>query len=203
MNRRTYLAAAGVLSAVSAGCLTGDPGSGETPHESPDNKDPATQATPTSGNNSRPTTGHNTAEQHEGETTPVHHEYETTEIRIVSPAGVQLGEVTAEIADTRELRYLGLSDTESLPNDRGMLFVHESVQDLTYVMREMNFPIDIVFADAEGVITRISHARAPEEDEDGTNLRYPGRGKYVLEVNHHWTTDRGIGDGDILEFALP
>jgi uncharacterized membrane protein (UPF0127 family) len=111
--------------------------------------------------------------------------------------------VTAAIADTRELRYLGLSDTELLPADRGMLFVYESIEDLTYVMREMDFGIDIVFADSEGQITTIHHARPPGPDEDGEELTYSGRGQYVLEVNRGWTTDRGIDPNDILKFTLP
>lgn len=109
-----------------------------------------------------------------------------------------LGEVTAAVADTPELRYTGLSETETLPEDRGMLFVYESVAERTYVMREMDFGIDVVFADDEGQITTIHHAPAPEPDEDGSEQRYPGRGQYVLEVNYGWTTDRGVTVGDWL-----
>ncbi|PSP40262.1 DUF192 domain-containing protein, partial [Halobacteriales archaeon QH_2_66_30] len=132
----------------------------------------------------------------------VHEDYETTEVTVRSSDGEELGSVTAAIADTSDLRYLGLSDTEYLPEDRGMLFVFDEAQELTFVMREMDFPIDIVYADDEGVITSIHHARAPGPDEDGNDLQYPGRGQYVLEVNQHWTTERGVEGGDVLEFEL-
>lgn len=133
----------------------------------------------------------------------IHAGYETTEVTIESADGEQLGSVTAAIADSRDLRYTGLSDTESLPADRGMLFVYEERRDLTYVMREMDFPIDIVYADPDGTITGIHHARAPGPDEDGNDLRYPGSGQYVLEVTHEWTTARGVEVGDRLVFELP
>jgi len=130
----------------------------------------------------------------------VHADYETTEVRVLAPDGTELGSVTAALADTPELRYLGLSETESLPPDRGMLFVFEDVADRTFVMRGMDFGIDIVFAGGDGTITRVHEAPAPEPDEDGSDQRYPGRGQYVLEVVRGWTSDRGVGEGDALEF---
>ena len=132
----------------------------------------------------------------------IHAGYETTEIVVETPDGDRLGSVTAAIADTDELRYLGLSDTDDLPDDRGMLFVYDNVADRTFVMREMSFGIDIVYADADGVITDIHHAPAPEPDEDGNEQRYPGRGQYVLEVAYEWTTARGVREGDVLAFTL-
>ncbi len=135
-----------------------------------------------------------------GDVDPIHPEYETREVRVETADGDPLGSVTAAIADTPDRRYTGLSDTETLPEDRGMLFVYESVRDLTYVMREMRFGIDIVYADADGVITRIHHASQPGPDEDGEEREYPGRGQYVLEVGYEWTTDRGVSVGDVLRF---
>jgi uncharacterized membrane protein (UPF0127 family) len=134
---------------------------------------------------------------------PVHEDYDKTVVTVRTPGGEELGSVTAAIADTGDLRYLGLSDTESLPENRGMLFVYDGVGDHTYVMREMDFAIDIIFADDEGVITKIHHAPEPGPNEDGSDQRYPGRGQYVLEVNYDWTTDRGVEKGDVLDFELP
>ncbi|MEF8881785.1 MAG: DUF192 domain-containing protein [Halapricum sp.] len=136
------------------------------------------------------------------ETAAVHPGYETATVQAVRASGEPLGSVTAAIADTSGTRYRGLSDTEQLPPDRGMLFVYESVADRVFVMREMDFGIDIVYADAEGTITSIHHAPAPGPDEDGDDQRYPGRGQYVLEVNYGWTTDHGVREGDDLVFSL-
>ncbi len=132
---------------------------------------------------------------------PIHSTSDTREVRIETLDGDRLGSVTAAIADRRELRYTGLSDTESLPEDRGMLFVYDAVGDRTFVMREMAFGIDIVYADADGVITRIHHAPAPGPDEDGETRRYPGRGRYVLEVSYRWTAERDVDVGDVLRFG--
>ncbi|WP_440766208.1 DUF192 domain-containing protein [Natronorubrum sp. DTA7] len=132
----------------------------------------------------------------------VHAEYETTEVAVTDSDGEELGTVTAAIADTPEFQGLGLSDTEELPDDRGMLFVYESVEDREFFMREMSFGIDIVFADDEGIITDIHHAPEPGPDEDGSEQTYAGRGQYVLEVVYEWTAERDVEEGDRLEFEL-
>ena len=187
MDRRTWLATTAALAGLS-GCLDAandvdsadaTPGDG-TPTS--DDGTPTPDATPTPD--------------------PVHESYETTELSVVSEDGSELGSVTAAVADTGDLRYTGLSDTESLPEDRGMLFVYESVADRTFVMRRMDFGIDIVYADSAGTITRIHHAPEPGPDEDGNAQEYPGRGQYVLEVNYEWTTRHGVEAGDRLEFDL-
>lgn len=131
---------------------------------------------------------------------PIHPSYETTRVRVETPDGQRLGAVTAAIADTPDLRYTGLSDTESLPEDRGMLFVYDTVTDHTFVMRRMDFGLDIVYADGDGAITTIHHAPAPGPNEDGNDQEYPGRGQYVLELNRGWTTERGVTVGDLLVF---
>jgi uncharacterized membrane protein (UPF0127 family) len=200
-SRRQVIATA--LAAALAGC-TGDGGDGGTGDDdgaaATPTETPVDTPTETPGNT--PTPEETPAETPQETPVAVHEGYETTEVTVRSSDGEVLGGVTAAIADTHDLRYLGLSDTESLPEDRGMLFVYDEVRDLTYVMREMDFPIDIVYADDEGVITSIHHARAPGPDEDGNDLQYPGRGQYVLEVNQHWTTERGVEGGDVLEFEL-
>ena len=132
-----------------------------------------------------------------------HEDYEHTTVTVHDgETGENLGRVEAAIADTFSTRYLGLSATESLPEDRGMLFVHDSPGEYTYVMREMSFGIDIVFIDPDGTITTIHEAPEPGPSEDGNEQEYPGRGQYVLEVNEGWVADRGVEVGDEVRFEL-
>ncbi|MFU1779880.1 DUF192 domain-containing protein [Haloarcula japonica] len=115
-------------------------------------------------------------------------------------AGEPLGTVEVRIAQTFNQRYVGLSETESLGPDEGMLFVHDEAGEHTYVMRNMSFPLDIIFIDANGTITTIHHAPVPPEGTSDNDLtRYEGRGKYVLEVNRGWTNRTGVSVGDRVE----
>ncbi|WP_225332906.1 DUF192 domain-containing protein [Halomicrobium urmianum] len=121
-------------------------------------------------------------------------EYEETTVTVVDGDGEQLGSVEARVADSTPKRLVGLSRTDDLGPDEGMLFVHDEAERHAYVMREMAFPLDIVFVAANGTITEIHHAPVPS---GGGDLReYPGHGKYVLEVQRGWTnrTDTAVGD---------
>ena len=215
MQRRRLLTVVGTAALTSlAGCIDGDDGSdGETGDGGSDTVDDGSDAgddgsdadadsvdaddTPTETQDDRADSSGETA----GWPSGAYADYETAEVRVVTADGELLGEVNAALALTGEQRYLGLSDAESLPSDGGMLFVYESVADRTFVMRRMDFGIDIIYADDEGVITEIHHAPRPGPEEDGNDQRYPGRGQYVLEVGYRWTVDHGVGLGDRIEFG--
>ncbi|MXV63422.1 DUF192 domain-containing protein [Natronorubrum sp. JWXQ-INN-674] len=122
------------------------------------------------------------------------------EVRVLDgDTGDELATVEAEVADTRAERYTGLSDHDSLEEGHGMLFVHSSERERTYVMRGMEFDIDIIFIDADGEITTIEHARAPEPGEDGNDLEYTGQAQWVLEVPRGYANETGMSAGDEVE----
>lgn len=118
---------------------------------------------------------------------------------IDADSGDRLATVEVEVANTRKERYTGLSDHESLAEGHGMLFVHDGEATRTYVMREMDFPIDMVFVGADRRITAIHHAREPGPNEDGNDIRYSGRAKYVLEVPRGFANETGLSVGDRVE----
>ncbi|MFB6223820.1 MAG: DUF192 domain-containing protein [Haloarcula sp.] len=123
-----------------------------------------------------------------------------TTVAVRENAGQPLGTIEVRIAQTLSQHYVGLSETESLGRNEGMLFVHEEEDVHTYVMRNMSFPLDIIFVDADGTITTIYHAPVPPEGTSDSELkRYEGRGKYVLEVNRGWTNRTGVEVGDRVE----
>ncbi|MFC6756443.1 MULTISPECIES: DUF192 domain-containing protein [Haloarcula] len=109
-----------------------------------------------------------------------------------------LGTVDVRIAANDRQRWTGLSDTESLGPNEGMLFVHPEEDVQTYVMRDMDFALDIIYIDANRTITTIHHAPPPPEGESYSE-RYSGRAKYVLEVNRGWANRTGVSVGDTVE----
>ena len=133
--------------------------------------------------------------------TPTPSRYDHVTVTVYDANGTELAAVRAAVADTPEKRYTGLSDTEFLPEDHGMLFTYGSEGNHTYVMREMDFGLDIVYVGSDGTINTIHHAPEPPEGEDGNDYRYPGRGQYVLEVNLNWTTSHGVEEGDYVEIS--
>ena len=89
------------------------------------------------------------------------------------------------VAETSPERYQGLSETEILPTDTGLLFVYDQeVADRAIVMREMNYPIDVVFIDGSGTVTTI-HSAPPEPGVPDNELaHYSGRARWILEIPH-------------------
>ena len=120
--------------------------------------------------------------------------YNETTVTVSDENGTELGTVDVRIADTRAKRYTGLSETASLDPDEGMLFVHDEEDQHSYVMRDMSFPLDITFVDANGTIVQIFHAGV-----DGENAPYEARGKYVLETNRGWANRTGVSTGDTVD----
>jgi uncharacterized membrane protein (UPF0127 family) len=126
-------------------------------------------------------------------------DYENATVTLRDENGTRLTTVDVRIADTDRKRYVGLSETAGLDPGEGMLFVHESVDTRAYVMRNMSFPLDILFVAPNGTITTIHHAPT-EPGESGDELtEYRGRGKYVLEVPRGYTNATGIDEGDTVE----
>ncbi len=119
-------------------------------------------------------------------------EYDRTTITVHEENGTLLETVEVRVADTREKRQVGLSRTDSLEHHEGMLFVHPEQDSHTYNMRNMSFPLDIVFIAANGTITEIHHAST----SSSRFATYTGEGKYVLEVERSWTATVGVERGD-------
>jgi len=117
-------------------------------------------------------------------------EYNETTVTAYDDNGSELASVEVRIADTTAKRYTGLSETENIAHDEGMLFVHEEESEHGYVMRDMSFPLDIIFLDSKGSVVRVSHASADADDT------YEARAKYVLEVNRGWANQTGLSAGD-------
>lgn len=114
--------------------------------------------------------------------------------------GDTLATVRVRIAKTFEQRYVGLSETDSMGPNEGMLFVHQDEATHAYVMRNMSFELDIIFIAENGTITTIHHAALPPAGTSESELkRYQGRGTYVLEVNRGWANRTGVTVGDEVE----
>lgn len=97
-----------------------------------------------------------------------------------------------EVADDAAERAQGLMQRPQMDPDRGMLFVYESPRRAQFWMKDTLIPLDMIFADSAGVVTRV-HADAVPLDEtpiDG------GEGvRFVLEINAGLAKRLGIVPG--------
>ena len=113
-------------------------------------------------------------------------------------------EFPVEVAVSPEERIKGLSGRASLDAGTGMLFVFEKADRLRFWMREMEFPLDMVWISAGCRVVDISdNVPQPEPDTSLADLpRYSPEAvaKYVLEINAGESAELGLGVGDRVEF---
>ena len=128
-----------------------------------------------------------------------------TRVAVVrADTGAVLLTVDAELATTLETRTRGLMERPSMPVDRGMLFIFEAAQPLSFWMFNTLIPLDIIFADAARRITSI-YASVPPCRAPRRCPTYASHGlaQFVLEVNAGTVAKAGIAVGDALRWQLP
>lgn len=103
-------------------------------------------------------------------------------------------EIKVELADTQEKRTLGLSGRKSLAENRGMFFIFNEVGNYSFWMKDMNFPIDIIWIGEDLKIVGLEKNILPESFP---SLFFPPIPvKYVLETNINWTEENNVQVGD-------
>ncbi len=128
-----------------------------------------------------------------------------TRVEVIRPGtGTVLLAVDAELATRSETRTRGLMERPSLPADRGMLFIFETAQPLSFWMFNMLIPLDIIFANAQRRITTI-HAAVPpcRPPVQCPTYASDGLAQFVLEVNAGSAVKAGLSIGDELRWTVP
>ncbi|RYI12116.1 MAG: DUF192 domain-containing protein [Acetobacteraceae bacterium] len=97
-----------------------------------------------------------------------------------------------EVADDNEERARGLMFRTELAPASGMLFVYDSPREPNFWMKNTLIPLDMVFADATGTVTRV-HANAMPGDltpiDGGPGVQF------VLEINGGLAAKLGLVPG--------
>ena len=105
--------------------------------------------------------------------------------------------VRVEVADTEAAREQGLSGRTSLPEGSGMLFVFDAPGTYGFWMKDMNFSLDMIFADVSGKVVTVDQNLSPESYyQNPPQTFYPSApAKYVLEVPAGFAAAHGIAAG--------
>lgn len=123
--------------------------------------------------------------------------YDTTQVLVRSTDGSHRGTLTVRVADTIYKQFVGLSKTDALASNEGMLFAHNSEKDRRYAMRNVSVSIDILFIDSTGEITEIVSMESPENL--GGQLVYETHKascQQVIEAPYGWANAHGVTEGD-------
>ncbi len=108
------------------------------------------------------------------------------------------GNLRVIVVKTPATRERGLSGYTSLPNDQGMLFIFPRTGKIDFWMRDMNFPIDLVWINKDKKIVGVTKNMSPESYPK--TFSSPGDVQFVIEVNVGVADTLGLVTGTRLTF---
>ena len=105
--------------------------------------------------------------------------------------------MTCEVASSPEERLMGLMFREELPVDEGMLFVYEYPHNVSFWMKNVLIPLDIIFLNETGTVINVEEADVEIDVPDENLGSYCSVGPvlWVVEVNQDLCKLYGIGVG--------
>ena len=113
----------------------------------------------------------------------------------------KISNVTLElvVADTDKKRTLGLSGLEKFPpQSGGMIFIFDEPDYLSFWMKDMKFPIDIIWFDESKRIVNLEENLSPDTYPQVFTSQVLA--KYVLEVPANFVFKNKIKIGDQIYF---
>lgn len=101
-----------------------------------------------------------------------------------------------EIADDEKEKQIGLSGKKSLSADKGLLFIFNKADYYSFWMKNMLFPIDIIFINGDKIVTIYENVQPPTSEEDLSILQPEQPSDKVLEINANLSKKYNIKKGD-------
>lgn len=119
--------------------------------------------------------------------------------RKISTVSIDNHIISVNVANTQSQREQGLSGRQALGADSGMLFVFDTPGIYGFWMKDMNFPIDILWLDQDYKIVYIEKSVSPSTYP---KVFYPDSlSRYVLEIPSGQSKLLNIKIGDIVKFV--
>ena len=112
---------------------------------------------------------------------------------------------TVDVADTPEKRFQGLSGRPVLEEGTGMLFIFQEERKHTFWMKDMRFPLDMVWINASCAVADITtDVPSPPPDSDDSVLPTyspSAPATYNLEISAGVAAASGLKTGDTVTFG--
>jgi uncharacterized protein len=105
--------------------------------------------------------------------------------------------IDIEIADDEESRTQGLMHRRSMRENRGMLFIFDHEDRLSFWMKNTHLSLDIMYVNEKMKIVDIHYNAVPFSERSLPSKRMA---RYVVEVNAGFAERHGITEGDFISF---
>ena len=110
---------------------------------------------------------------------------------------------SVEVATTSAQQQQGLSGRASLPQNQGMLFVFKTPNRYPFWMKEMNFPLDMIFINNDKIVDIFQNVPPPKSATANLPIYTPNASaNHVLEINSGISKTDGFKKGDSVKVSL-
>lgn len=107
--------------------------------------------------------------------------------------------IFVDVSDDECKQTLGLSGRTSMNDDQGMIFVFNDLGNYAFWMKDMDFPLDIIWIDDNFNIVGIEKDLAASTYPESFGEEYFA--KYVLEINAGYSDKNNLKVGDKIIFT--
>ena len=111
-------------------------------------------------------------------------------------------EISVEVADTVEKRSLGLGKRSGLENGWGMLFVFEKRKQHGFWMKDMQFPLDIIWLDNHRIVHILRNVQPAKSGIIPLVMTPPVSGNFVLEIDSGRADELKLQVGQRLKYQF-
>ena len=117
---------------------------------------------------------------------------------------IELGgtQIVVEIADTQQARERGLSGRPELGEGKGLFLIFDEPGIYRIWMKDMLFPLDIIWINADGQIISMKEYAEPCTSECSTYAP-ESAAKYAVEVDAGFCDSHELKEGDSALLSLP
>lgn len=109
--------------------------------------------------------------------------------------------INADVMDNQAERSLGLMFRESLKEGNGMLFIFDNSDRYSFWMKNVKFPIDIIFVNEDKQIVHIYKSVPPCSEEPCEHYTPALPAKYVVEVVAGFSDKYNVEIGQEVEIS--
>lgn len=110
--------------------------------------------------------------------------------------------ISVEVADTVEKRSLGLGNRSGLENGWGMLFVFEKRKQHGFWMKNMQFPLDIIWLDNHLIVHILRNVQPEKSGVIPPVMTPPVAGNFVLEIDSGRADELKLQVGQRLKYQF-
>ena len=108
--------------------------------------------------------------------------------------------LVADVAMTSEQRSKGLSVKDTLAENESMLFYFPKANPYGFWMKDMNFPIDIIWLDTKRTVLHIEYSLEPCDSDACPIYKPEVQTQYVLETVAGFAQKNNVTEDTVVEF---